>query len=269
MNKSDKYYLKCGRLELSMLEDEDDVAELVQDSNKNGLLNKLEYKQTKQDEKRQEQQVAEIQTELKVSEDVYNTLRTMGKFLTGQEEMSATSESKQENKMSNEHHQKQDQAEALRAHVMKKKNASQDEEIISAQDLRLLKALEADETPVYIKRKATSVNEEDDFKKGDIDKTDLVQPEQNPIELDLAGNDKSKQESQKIEEIVPLEKYKPVAKYNRLDMVVCEDMLEQENIDSIVESFFDESQAHTLMDMQIKDLKAHIEKKIKAIHNGK
>lgn len=261
MNKSDKYYLKCGRLELSMLEDEDDVAEVVQNSNKNGLLNKLEYKQTKQDEKRREQQVAEIQTELKVSEDVYNTLHTMGKFLTGQEEMSATSEVKQENKMSNGHHQKQDQAETLRAYIMKKKNDSQDEEIISGQDLRLLKALEADETPVYIKKKVTSMNEEDDFKKGNIDKTDLVQSQQNPIELDLAGNDKGNQELEKIEEIIPLEKYKPLAKYNRLGMTVCEDMLEQKNIDSIVESFFDESQARMLMDMQIKDLKAHIENK--------
>lgn len=252
-----------------MLEDEDDVAEVVQDNNENSLLNKLEYNQTKQDEKRQEQQVAETQTELKVSEDVYNILHTMGKYLTGQEEISATLEVTQENKMSNGHHQKQDQTEALRAYVMKKKNDSQDEEIVSEEDLRLLKALEADETPVYIKKEATSVNEENDFKKGNIDKTDLVQPEQNPIELDFAKNDKVEQELEKIEEIVPLEKHKPLAKYNRLDMVVCKDMLEQENIDSIVESFFDEVQAHTLMDMQIKDLKAHIEKKIKAIHNGK
>ena len=77
MNKSDKYYLKEGRLELSML-DEEEYGE-------KGLFNNLEFEHTRRlrDVCKKNQQ--KPQQALKVSNDIYNTLHTMGQFLTKME----------------------------------------------------------------------------------------------------------------------------------------------------------------------------------------
>lgn len=63
MNKFDKYYLKQGKLELSILDEHDDI-------NQN-----LDIDNTKENHQRPRPRV-------KLTDDIYNTLQTMGKFLT-------------------------------------------------------------------------------------------------------------------------------------------------------------------------------------------
>lgn len=72
MNKFDKYYLRQGKLELSMLDEDDD-------------------KKVEQREKvvlpHEEDDSKEVREPcIKLTEDIYNTLQTMGKFLTEKEE---------------------------------------------------------------------------------------------------------------------------------------------------------------------------------------
>nr|WP_302598923.1 hypothetical protein [uncultured Cellulosilyticum sp.] len=64
MNKFDKYYLKHGKLELSILDEDDDE--------------KVEEKHIHHEEDNNETR----QPRIKLTEDIYNTLQTMGKFLT-------------------------------------------------------------------------------------------------------------------------------------------------------------------------------------------
>ena len=75
MNKFDKYYLKKGKLELSMLEDEEneDVGDLFKNSG-------FEYTKTFEEVCEKTQQKPE--ETLKMNKDIYNTLHTMGKILT-------------------------------------------------------------------------------------------------------------------------------------------------------------------------------------------
>ena len=63
MNKFDKYYLKQGKLELSILDEHDDI-------NQN-----LDIDNIKENHQRPRPRV-------KLTDDIYNTLQTMGKFLT-------------------------------------------------------------------------------------------------------------------------------------------------------------------------------------------
>lgn len=75
MNKFDKYYLKKGKLELSMLEDEEneDVGDLFKNDG-------LEH--TKKFEEVCEKTQQKPEETLKMNKDIYNTLHTMGKILT-------------------------------------------------------------------------------------------------------------------------------------------------------------------------------------------
>ncbi|WP_054739000.1 hypothetical protein [Cellulosilyticum ruminicola] len=72
MNKFDKYYLRQGRLELSMLDEDDD-------------------KKVKEREKailslEEDNGVEAREPRIRLTDDIYNTLQTMGKFLTEKEE---------------------------------------------------------------------------------------------------------------------------------------------------------------------------------------
>ncbi len=64
MNKFDKYYLKQGKLELSLLDEE-----VNEDIEKATIYHEEESKETRE-------------PRIKLTEDIYNTLQTMGKFLT-------------------------------------------------------------------------------------------------------------------------------------------------------------------------------------------
>lgn len=89
MNKSDKYYLKQGKLELSMLDDDDDEIELrnsLQTTPKKDLFVDLEFPHTKRIRENRTKSVRAKEPKLKVTQDIYNTLHTMGQFLTKTDE---------------------------------------------------------------------------------------------------------------------------------------------------------------------------------------
>ena len=80
MNKSKKYYLKEGKLELSILDDEEDEkGQIIQRRSRRGLLNQHESSRMRRRRKRHRRL---SQPTLTVSKDVYNTLHAMGQFLT-------------------------------------------------------------------------------------------------------------------------------------------------------------------------------------------
>lgn len=87
MNKSDKYYLKKGKLELSMLDDEENdyAVESVGKNETKDLFNNLEFEHTKRLREIRKKTQQRPQQALKVSKDIYNTLHTMGQFLTKME----------------------------------------------------------------------------------------------------------------------------------------------------------------------------------------
>lgn len=89
MNKADKYYLKQGKLELSMLDDEEDELEwgsTPHTTPKKDLFADLELPHTKRMKETRSKQVRTKEGKLKVTQDIYNTLHTMGQFLTKTEE---------------------------------------------------------------------------------------------------------------------------------------------------------------------------------------
>ena len=84
MNKSDKYYLKTGKLELSMLDDEEHmcVVDSVEKKESKDLVLSLDVDRSERVNKSGK---ASQQT-LKINKDIYNTLHTMGQFLTNKEQ---------------------------------------------------------------------------------------------------------------------------------------------------------------------------------------
>ena len=89
MNKSDKYYLKQGKLELSMLEDEEDELELknsIQRPAKKDLFVDVEFPHSKRLRDNSLKTSRSKEPKLKVTQDIYNTLHTMGQFLAKSDE---------------------------------------------------------------------------------------------------------------------------------------------------------------------------------------
>lgn len=78
MNQSDKYYLKQGKLQLSMLDEEDEL-EIID----------LEFPQTKQIKETRSKQVCTKEVKLKITQEIYNNLHTMAQFLTKNEDAEA------------------------------------------------------------------------------------------------------------------------------------------------------------------------------------
>lgn len=84
MNKFDKYYLKKGKLELSMLEDEEneDVGDSKRKDETGDLFKNYGFEHTKRFGKIREKMQQKPEETLKMNKDIYNTLHTMGKILT-------------------------------------------------------------------------------------------------------------------------------------------------------------------------------------------
>lgn len=76
MNQSDKYYLKQGKLQLSMLDEEDDELEIID----------LEFPQIKQIKETRSKQMCTKEVKLKITQEIYNNLHTMAQFLTKNED---------------------------------------------------------------------------------------------------------------------------------------------------------------------------------------
>lgn len=73
MNQSDKYYLKQGRLELGMLEEEQEESEKPYEEN---------IKVTSLDSDKKVKHGQKSSSQLKISQEVYSVLHTMGQYLT-------------------------------------------------------------------------------------------------------------------------------------------------------------------------------------------
>ena len=89
MNKSDKYYLKQGKLELSMLEDEEDELELrnsILRSSKKDLFVDVEFPHSKRLKDNTLKTSRAKEPKLKVTQDIRSTLHTMGQFLAKSDE---------------------------------------------------------------------------------------------------------------------------------------------------------------------------------------
>lgn len=83
MNKSDKYYLKQGKLELSMLDDDDDeVFVATNGPAQKKVVNKVEEQRLFEHTKRLRDVKDNKQARVKVSQEIYSTLHTMGQYLT-------------------------------------------------------------------------------------------------------------------------------------------------------------------------------------------
>ncbi len=78
MNKSDEYYMKNGKLELSMLDENEE-----DEYSKKELFSEIEFPHSKRIRDRKE-----IKT--KVSKEIYSTLQNMGQFLSKNEETDKT-----------------------------------------------------------------------------------------------------------------------------------------------------------------------------------
>lgn len=76
MNQSDKYYLKQGKLQLSMLDEEEDELETID------FLADLEFPHTKQIKETRSKQVCTKEVKIKITQEIYNNLHTMAQFLT-------------------------------------------------------------------------------------------------------------------------------------------------------------------------------------------
>lgn len=88
MNKSDKYYLKRGKLELSMLDDEEHtcVVDSIEKKESKDLLLNFEMDRIERVKKVSKKSQQKSQQTLKINKDIYNTLHTMGQFLTNKEQ---------------------------------------------------------------------------------------------------------------------------------------------------------------------------------------
>ncbi len=84
MNKSDKYYLKQGKLELSMLEEDDE--DLMSINTRSQLESKKALLDVEFPHSKRLKQTLTKEPKLKVTQDIYNTLHTMGQLLVKADE---------------------------------------------------------------------------------------------------------------------------------------------------------------------------------------
>ena len=95
MNKSDKYYLKKGKLELSMLDEDDDFDDYSMKTNTRvntrtktmeERLSELDLQHTKRLRGAKKTNSSNTISKVKVSKEIYSTLQAMGQYLTKADE---------------------------------------------------------------------------------------------------------------------------------------------------------------------------------------
>lgn len=246
MNKSDKYYLKKGKLELSMLDEDDSENRLepVESSQKKDLFRNLEFEHTN----RLREADQKPQQTLKLDKDIYNTLHTMGQFLT-------------------------------------KINVPQGANIPIKKSMASAKAQKLEQTPIgqlgdlgdtkrmnMVKLEAMAIELEYSSQKvrqGQMEQEIAVVQEEGKInsgdEVHSISDVNEEGMTESCEQI-GLEKVKYLDKNILSNESEMRNTLNQNNIDHIVSSFFEskEPQYHAS-----KELKKHIEKQISAIRNYK
>lgn len=236
MNNSKEYYFKEGRLELSMLEDkEDEVQPMIIAGHRRAVLEQLEYGQIRRGRKKNRPQ---LQPKLKVSKDVYDTLHTMGQFLTGQDEKIIEFESRRNLVSSKEStgeeinstKGKEDLEVTKKEYVQLQAKILQ--EYVSKQDNRFEEQKLVNQNVEEQREKQQVINQEENREK-DIE---LYRP--------ILENDEEIDHTDEVEQI-----------------------LNQNNIDYIVEDFFEKHISATPKYVYTEELKRHVEEKIRSIQN--
>lgn len=253
MNKSDKYYLKEGKLELSILDDDEDEKEQIVQTR--GRKDLLQHSKAERGKKRRKVERKVEQPELTVSKDVYNTLHTMGKFLTKPEQEKHTFRTSKELKESVGQKASMESKDSMNFKI------SMDEQ--KPKDLK--KVQDVSQTMDLEKSKNT---EESMDTKGTVDTIEQVLA---LFDLDAVTN--LRQNKQTQEEMAVTQKenkaiYKPLLKE---DLVLEDDMtvLKQETIDHLVEAFFEEMDVTLANHPHLEEVKKHILRQIDAVCSGR
>ena len=288
MNKSDKYYLKKGRLELSMLEDEEqiyrtDTENKIEERDLGINLGQVKIEQKSEEDER----ISSVpQQTLKINKDIYNTLHTMGQFLTTKE------------------HQGNNRSVKKSIKVVKGQKLGKISEISKAQEVEVSTSLpisEADQIKqinevIYIPSKEKQeVEEKVGLKEaqetlGDTRRIDAAQLEQMAIHLEYRRANKALDENTEIEEQIS-SAYEQASQF----MMACDEVaisiekphnieaidvenqnhssgpnieeigvLNQNDIDEILSTFFKPMESKNAF---CKQLKNHIDRHIMAIKN--
>ena len=257
MNQSDKYYLKKGKLELSMLDEEeaDYVAMPRRNSGQKGI--ELEHRKGFSKVSRTEQQ--KPQQTLKVSKEIYNTLHTMGQFLTKIEPQASSMPAKKDC-LDSLSISKADQIkeinEAVTMPLIKRKPIDRAKGL---SDTRRIDVAELKKMAIGLEYRSQELNEASK-KERDIE-----------AQIEASYKEASQMMLSNNEVAVCMEEYlnmKPKGldeSLNKLDDLSDKDhMLNQNNIDNILDSFFGNKESQYIFSKELKD---HIEKHIVAIKN--
>lgn len=219
MNKFDKYYLKQGKLELSMLDEDDE--------------RQIEVKAEEKEIHHEDDNIESREARIKLTDDIYNTLQTMGKFLTkkvGDEELVDTKK-----------------VEEVLEDEKENPIAPKWSKIIKHEAIKSVQARQLEEAVKSVYAKAAEEVEEIDIK--------LSKPTTMEETVTL-------QEEPKMEEKQTVVNAKVPVIFEDGD---CEDKeLAQSSIDQILLEYFGESQPQY---EYAKRLKRHIDKKIALIEN--
>jgi len=240
MNTSKKYYLNEGKLELSILEDyEDEKGQIIQLRSRRNITNQLGLNTTKRQHKKE---CGLVPPKLKVSKEVYNTLHTMGQFLTQTEEM----HEKTEDGLNSLSAQQEKVPITLTEDEISALNGILKLDIEVAQDLSQEEDISID---VYTYMDSTQKVE-------NIlsDAPDSMQRQEVTSPNEEISVHHPKLEEEKLEE-------DKVLKQNSEDY-----RLKQKEVDHIVEGYFKDQSFGTPKHTYLVELKKHIEKQIKAIY---
>lgn len=267
MNKSDKYYLKKGKLELSMLDEGEDEYAVgpIRNSEQEDLFKEFEFEHTKRFREIHKKTQQKPQPTLEISKDISYTLHTMGQFLTKKDFQIASIPTKKSMKL------------------VKVQKLEQNASSINVQEIELPLAItkenHLDTLGISKADQIKEVNEPINIqsvesRKGDGEPiqieafSDTRRIDRNELQEMAASLDYRSQEAVlPMEECLKMSTIEGEENFNML-MHRSENnsILDQNNIDNILASFF-KPKAHPYTFSR--ELKKHIEKHIRAINDYK
>lgn len=269
MNTSKEFYYKEGKLELSMLDEEDE--EVVTRASK-------EQEDEQADNGRRENYITLSQTDLYVDKDIYDTLHTMGQFLTGQEEV-GTQKVKSDENQYDECISKKDQITAVEKEILLTNTyydlANESEQ--NKEEMPIDKvypdtnicSMKSAEPSVIMEQDEENTSQQVQSKK--VVETDRMDEEQQ----DISSDESSENISIEIQEENSCHKEKHLEESKEYDfemddsslptVVDSSRILTQQNIDHILAARFKNKK--TSQYLYVEELKRHIDKHIEAIMN--
>lgn len=267
MNKSDKYYLKKGKLELSMLDEGADeyVVESVRNSEQKDLFKDFEFEHTKRFKEVHKKTQQKPQPTLKVNKDISYTLHTMGQFLTKKDSQIGSMPTKKS--MNSVKVQKLEQiASSIKVQEIEspfaitKENhldtlgiskADQIKEVNEPINIQSVQSRQGDVEPIQIEAFS------------DTRRIDWNELQEMAVSLDY----RSQEAVLPMEECLKMRTMEVEENFNMLmHQSERESILDQNNIDNILASFFKPKEPQYAFS---RELKKHIEKHIRAINDYK